>query len=72
MTNSAPRGSWHTFCIEARDLVVKERNLVKFQARPGLPDLGMYPKILGIFEGDWIFLGTYCFRKELWGKSWEL
>ena len=30
-----------------------------------------YPKILGIFEGDGIFLG-FIFRKKLWDKSREL
>ena len=31
----------------------------------GLPDLGIYPKILGSFEGDGIFLGIYFFEKTL-------
>ena len=36
----------------------------------GLPDLGLYPQILGIFKGDGTFLGIYFSRKP-WDKSWD-
>ena len=35
------------------------------ESSSGLPDLGFYPKILRIFEGNGIFLGIYFFKKNL-------
>ena len=47
------------------------------ESSPGLSDLGFYPKILRIFEGDLIVLGIWMkvigfFQEKSWVKSWEL
>ena len=47
------------------------------ESSPGLSDLGVYSKILRIFEGDLIFLGIWMkvigfFQEKSWVKSWEL
>ena len=34
-------------------------------SQTGLPYLGIYPKILGIFEPPWDFLGIFYFAKNL-------
>ena len=58
MDNSDPRMEGKVKPFEART-----RDSSLFLS--GLPDLGIYPKILGIFEGDGIFLGIYFFEKTL-------
>ena len=42
-----------------------DKNTFNLNHHPGLPDLGIYPKILGNCEGEGIFLGIYFFEKNL-------
>ena len=59
------KGSW----ANAGKMVLE--NGVGFFPGAVLPDLGFYPKILGIFRCDGIFLGIFFLAKILWEKSWD-